>query len=357
MMSSQEREHDIMNLLELEAQTHKAMTPMIDAHISTSGNQVCDLGYDRDRYNYQRLEVAHTPASDDLFGIPIEAIPSRVVMGGIQVTLAWHLRSLRKARKMPRTFQETQAFEGSNYSIAEDIEQRLQNSEAVACINEHLIRGDLRDVAIIGGGLGIAIGKKWVRDKSVVFMGKNISREGYGKRRKPKVEQITQGLGVIWVMQNTSNRKDLDIAQEAVKIVNEAAADAIDNLRQDGLLAFIVPAGSTTLLKSDTDGVYYHRPPTRSSVSTLARFNAILDVAIKGGEIMPGQIHTAEDSAEMSDRDKILNRLEMVDSALVSLAIKNAEITGIPLVFQRVNKQWNSAEPSGAVSVTTRGLT
>ena len=334
----------------LEKQTHEAMTPMIDAHIESSGGKVCDLGYDRDKYIYQRLGVAYTAPADKLYGIPIKVIPSRVIIGGMHASVATHLRSVRKANKMVRTFQNTQASEGSDYSIAEDIERRLRNGEAVATINDHLKRGDLRDVALIVGGIGISIGEKWVRDRSVVLLGENISREGYGKKHKPKVEQITQGMGIVWVMQNTDNRKELDIRSEAVKIVNDGASEAIDNLREDGLLAGIVPAGSTTLLVSGGDGEYYHRPPTRSSVPTLAGFDAVLDVAMKDGEILPGQVHATE-TLGMSDREKLKSRLEMVDSALVSLALKNAELTGTPLVFERVNKKWNRAEPNGEISL------
>lgn len=337
---------------ELERETHEALTPWILDHAQQSNGSVSDIGYDRVRYPFQRLDTPYMPPRESIYRIHIKIIPTRLIMGGIKASLAKNLGSMQKANDMIEIFRETPAIEGGDKSISQEFEERLGQEQALAVITDHLKKGDLRDIALIMGALIFSIGTKRAREQTSIMMGLNTSRQSYGPKRKPMAEQVSQGMGIIWVMQNTGNRKKLAVPDKAVKIVNDGAKSTIEHLRQKGAAVGVVPAGTTNELVEIDGQDVYRRPPTRAAVSTLMAFDGILPVAMYEGSILPGSMHFPQPVDALNGRELYLEKITMVNNAMAELAINGAKLTGKPMIFEDAMRNWMRAEPSGEIKIS-----
>jgi hypothetical protein len=311
-------------LLELETQTHEAMTPWIDNHIERYGGKLRDTGYNPDTQTYHRLDEGYTPPTPIPFWVP-----NSYVVRKIKKALTKEIGSAEKVDEQVRKFKETPAFPGASYSVSEEVERRWRNKQTTAMLVDHLEKGDLRDVALAAAVLEAAIGKKKFREQTATVLGLNIGRQEFQGRIM--AETILKIMGIIWVMQDTDNRKALDIPPKAIEIVGDNADKAFLEFFAHGGVIAEVAAGSAMILDYDENGrPKWTRPTVRGAVAGLMQMDAFLPVGVYQGEMLPGPMEVADKPKELSRSDK----KEMVVRALSSLAVNDAILTGYPVEFE-----------------------
>ena len=200
------------DLEQLEATVHEAMTPWIAEFGHRSGGKFYDLGYDPVTYPEQRLDVAYTPPRE----FP-SWVPDSLLLHGLKRALVSHLGTRKKLDEAVEFLQETSANPDSKLSISSDAERRLNRGEALGVLVDHTQENDLKDVAIAIGIMIVAMNDIRYRENAAVFIGLNMSRQGYRglkkhlwQLREPKrtvASEVTKAAGVIWVMQNSRNRR------------------------------------------------------------------------------------------------------------------------------------------------------
>src|SRR4051812_12977333 len=113
-------------LLEEEREAHKAFTPWVANHSFRSRekepkHRINDLGYDRRKFSYQRLDVPYTPPARTTHGIPIKLIPNTFVMREIRHKLTENVGSKTKVDNMVESFSE----------VSEEVAEMIYGQQSV----------------------------------------------------------------------------------------------------------------------------------------------------------------------------------------------------------------------------------
>ena len=316
-------------IVRLESETHEALTPWIEEHkergaVEGSRVEVTDLGYDPDRYPAQRLDVALTPVKRR----PL--IPKPLLFHMMHRAISRNLGSADKTDAMIKTFRETLAFESSPYTISEEFHQRIEAGETLGVISDHTDRGDLRDLAYITAGIVLALNTRKIREQTFALVGLNISRQAINDQSV--VDKASDAFGIIWVIQDTDSRKALSIPEEAVSQANRGALRVVNKIRERGGIIGVVAAGSAMDAIKTDDGPRLRRPEVSSgTIGILRRLDGLLPVGMASGVVLPGPMHIAQKG--LSHREDITHRRTLVFDALYDLAQNNADLTGLPIIF------------------------
>ena len=329
-------------LVRLEELTHRtAITPWIQNHVTESKGLVSDTGYDPINKRWQRLDVGHTPVR------PIPSFfPDRLVISRIERKIVKAIGSKATLHAMIDILQNTQAYEGARLSVGEEFERMILNDEHLVILSDHLEKGDLRDIALLVGGLICATGNIDLRKHVDVVLGKNIGRQRMGDMEV--VAAITAAMGILWTMQNSDKRKSFDFPPETVRIIAHNFKRALESRKSEGGHAVaVVPSGTTTtkVLGKNGDEIY-ERKDVSPTVGIMRWSDAALPVAYQRGRVIPGPFHYPSIESPGSSR-KVRGEAgeRMIYKALQHLASGAAELTGTPMRYQRSRTEIDIAYP------------
>ncbi|OGL35474.1 hypothetical protein A3F65_00130 [Candidatus Saccharibacteria bacterium RIFCSPHIGHO2_12_FULL_47_16b] len=313
--------------VQLEQDVHAALTPWISSYKDRSGGEFTDIGYDPNAYPEQRLDVAYSPAKQ----YP-RFIPGRLMLKGLEKALLRHVGSKAQLNSLVKSFRQTPASAGSQTSIAGAAAKRLDNGEAIGVLVDHTEQGDLRDVGLVMGILILAMANNNYRQRAAFLVGLNMSRQAY--RGRTVAQELTKAAGIIWVMQDSENRRALDIPKEGVETVNRGAFRALMELRKQGLMLGIVPSGTAMKLVKTEAGEQLVRPEiAEGTMNIMSGLDALLPVGMHQGRIRTGPLYAIE-AKGLSKRDRRLYGLGVAEMALHSLAEHNASLANLPVNYR-----------------------
>lgn len=320
-------------LVRLERQTHEeAITPWVAKHANQPGSDIVDIGYDPEKYPFQRLDVPLTPAKT-------RNLPNLVILTAIKFKLGQSLHSHTRARSMVKTLQDTEAYEGSSTSIAEETAAIIESGGSVDVLTDHTEKGNYRDIAQVIGALILSTGRSDYRYKSAIYLGLNMSRQGRKTHRfgrvKPLADQVSEISAIIWTMQNTDSRKEYPFPTEAVRLVARGAKVAKETMEEDGAIFGIVPAGTALELTYDSFGnPKLVRPKVElATIHKLRESRALLPVGMTKEGMLPGPMYVADVTDGLSRKERIAAGNTRVHLALRTLAQNNADLKQIPFSF------------------------
>jgi len=313
----------------------------VESYSDRSGRLHFDLGYDPEKYPYQRLDVGYTPEKH----YP-SWIPNSLKMWRLQKQVRRHLESVDDAVNL---FKNLPASPERDVSISDDVQSRLDNGEVIGVLVDHTESGDLRDVGLAVGTLILAMGDFSNRQRTVLTTGKNMSRQGlklnkhWWQKKQPMItvaDEISKGMGVLWVWPNSLNANSLkNIPERGRRIVKLAGGRALEELSdKGGVLVGTVPSGTAnTVWPKKVGKADSVRPKVATETySELAKMDALLPVATYQGRIQPGLVHEIGSSLS-SKAENRTDRIAQVEVALRELAQRNSNLMGVNVRYTKYN--------------------
>jgi hypothetical protein len=332
-------------IIAAEIETHEVLTPWVAEHNVNSNGIFTDLGYDPDKYPWQRLDVSYTPVLE----IPTD-VPDEVVLAFIRERLIDHIGSEEKVDDMIRAYQETPAYPESVNSVAEEVNLMVARGETLGIINDHLEKGNYRDVVVNLGVLAVASQNVALRSRMDVLLGFPLTRQAVNG--KSVAQETINAAGIIWTMQNTDNRKSRPFPGLAVRVIAKGMNDAIEQRQAEGGLAIaVVPSGTgTNKVPNEFGNEVYERSDVTPSVGIMRWWDGILPVAIRDGAVIPGPIHkidklSDEDEKKLTRRQRKIRGETMVYAALDTLSQNEANLTHTPVRYQSTGGEIKTVYP------------
>jgi hypothetical protein len=245
----------------LEGELHRSFTPWVEEHAKRIPG-ISDLGYDPKRYPAQRLGESKTDA-----GVLSRWVPSPVFLWVLGRKLASVLRSRERADRVIATFGD----------VASRVAGLLNSGKNVALLAGHT--DNLFDIAYALAGLQISFGSTRYVRRTGIIVNKLMTREAF--RGTPMVGTLKLLCNVYWVVPDTESTRRWGIPEEAARIVNSNALEALEEDLKRGVLVGIIPTG-TAARHEVVDGELRLTMPHISpgTARLLERFDAFLPVAM-----------------------------------------------------------------------------
>lgn len=250
-----------MTGLALEEELHHSFTAWAGDHAERIEG-ISDLGYDPKRYPAQRLVESKTEA-----GLLSRWVPSWVFLRVLRRKLASVLRSREKADRVIRTFHD----------VAPGVAKLLDEGKSIALLAGHT--DNLFDIAYALAGLQVSFGSTRHIRRTGIIVNKLMTREAF--RGTPMVDTLKLLSNVYWVVPDTESTRRWGIPEEAARIVNANALEALEEDLKRGVLVGVIPTGTAARLEQ-VDGELRVTMPHISpgTVRLLSRFDAFLPVAM-----------------------------------------------------------------------------
>lgn len=244
----------------LESELHRSFDPWVRDHAERIDG-ISDIGYDPKRYPAQRLEESKTEA-----GL-MKWVPSKVFLWVLRRKLVQVLRSQEKAERVIGTFGD----------VAPGVAELLDDGRSVALLTGHT--DNLFDIAFALAGLQISFGSTRYIRRTGIIVNKLMTREAF--RGTPMVDTLKLLSNVYWVVPDTESTRRWIIPEEAARIVNSNALEALAEDLKRGVLVGVIPTG-TAARHEVVDGELRLTMPHISpgTARLLARFDAFLPVAM-----------------------------------------------------------------------------
>jgi hypothetical protein len=283
----------------LEAELHQSFTPWVADHAARIP-QISDLGYDTKRYPEQRLRESKSET-----GALSRWVPSRIFLWVLKRKLASVLRSPEKAERIIAAFRD----------VAPGVAEMLDSGKSVALLAGHT--DNLFDIAYALAGVQISFGTTRYIRRTGIIVNKLMTREAF--RGTPMARTLELLSSVYWVVPDTESTRRWGVPEEAARIVNSVALEALEADLRRGVLVGVIPAG-TAARHEYVDGELRVTMPDISpgTARLLSRFDAFLPVAM------------------WDDVAKAEPLCEDVNTAIDELAAATAELTGASVLYHEL---------------------
>jgi hypothetical protein len=259
--------------------------------------QISDLGYDPKRYPAQKIRQSKSEA-----GALSRWVPSRVFLWVLRRKLASVLRSREKADRVIATFRD----------VAPGVAELLDDGKSVALLTGHT--DNLFDIAFALAGVQISFGTTRYIRRTGMIVNKLMTREAY--RGTPMLKTLALLCNVYWVIPDTESTRRWGIPDEAARIVNASALEALQADLRRGVLVGVIPTGTAARLERVDGGLRVTMPHISSGTARLlSRFHHFLPVAM------------------WDDEAKAMPLCQDVNTAIDELAAATAELAGASVLY------------------------
>jgi len=244
-----------------EAELHRSFTAWVADHAERIPG-ISDLGYDPRRFPAQRIAESKTDA-----GSLSRWVPSWLFLSVLERKLASVLRSREKADRVVAEFRE----------VAPEVAALLDEGRSVALLAGH--SDNLFDVAYCLAGLQISFGTTRYLRRTGIIVNKLMTREAF--RGTPMTDTLKLLCNVYWVIPDTNSTRSWGVPEEAARIVNAGALEALEGDIERGILVGVIPTG-TGARQEVVDGTLRLTMPPISpgTARLLGQFDAFLPVAM-----------------------------------------------------------------------------
>lgn len=245
----------------LEAELHRSFTAWVADHAERIPG-ITDLGYDPRRYPAQRIRESKTDA-----GSLSRWIPSRLFLSVLERKLGSVLRSRAKADRVVAEFRQ----------VAPEVARLLDEGRSVALLAGH--SDNLFDVAYCLAGLQISFGTTRYLRRTAIIVNKLMTREAF--RGTPMTETLKLLCNVYWVVPDTESMRSWGVPEEAARVVNAGALEALETDIERGVLVGVIPTGTGARQEIVDGTLRLTMPPISPGTARLLRqFDAFLPVAM-----------------------------------------------------------------------------